>query len=218
MDKVSTQARREERRDARRASNRAEMLDAAERVFGAQGIREGSLRQIAELSGFSTAAIYLFFHNKQHLLAETLIRRGDELVAVLRAVARQEGSALDRLHLVIDATAVFFAGRPHFRELMRHVRGDAALTGPVLEAFANDVSSRFQQAMDVLASLVREGQEQKSIREGDPRALAHFYSVLINEYVLLQGDQALGALTADQFHAMVDGALRSPNRRPGRTR
>jgi AcrR family transcriptional regulator len=70
--------RKAERRATRRAENRTEILDAAERVFGEDGLRDGSMRKIATESGFSTAAIYLFFENKQDLVAETLSRRGGE--------------------------------------------------------------------------------------------------------------------------------------------
>src|SRR5450755_2820774 len=88
---------RARRRAARWAENRTDILDAAERVFGEEGLRAGSLRQIAFLSGFSTAAIYLFFENKQHLVSETLMRRGGELVGELRTVDGEDRSPLDKL-------------------------------------------------------------------------------------------------------------------------
>ena len=115
--------RRAERRAARRAENRTEILDAAEKVFGAKGLRDGSLREIGERSGFSTAAIYLFFDNKQHLIAETLTRRGDELIAVARDQAERDLAPLEKLHRIVDATALFFTERPNFRQLLRHLRG-----------------------------------------------------------------------------------------------
>ena len=104
----------------RRAENRTEILDAAERVFGEHGgVRDGSLREIALLSGFSTAAIYLFFDNKQHLLSETLIRRGAELVAAIQEVADCDLSPLDKLHRIVDVSVAFFEARPDFRQLLR---------------------------------------------------------------------------------------------------
>jgi AcrR family transcriptional regulator len=106
---------RSQRRAARRAENRSEILDAAERVFGEDGLRAGSLRRIAGLSGYSTAAIYKFFDSKQHLVAEVLIRRGDEYLVELREAARSAGTPLDRLHLIVDSAAAYFQARAHFR-------------------------------------------------------------------------------------------------------
>src|SRR5258708_40343367 len=83
--------RRAERRAARRVENRTEILDAAEKVFGANGLRDGSLREIGDESGFSTAAIYLFFDIKLDLVAETLWRRGAGLIGAGR---REAGGVL----------------------------------------------------------------------------------------------------------------------------
>jgi hypothetical protein len=65
--------------------------------------------------------------------------------------------------------------------------------------------------MGVLAGLVRDGQDVGEIRAGDARALAHLYSVLTNEFVLLTSadDADAGTLTSAQFHALIDGALRN---------
>jgi len=206
--------RRAERRAARRAENRGEILDAAEKVFGEDGIRDGSLRRIATESGFSTAAIYLFFDNKQDLVAETLTRRADELMVALSSDAALDLAPIDKLHEIIDTTVAFFAERPHFRDLLRHIRGGETITGPVLAEFDTDASPGFDDAMVLLASIVADGQEAGEIRAGDPRALAHLYSVLLNEFILLgmaKGSRT-GSLTSSQFHGLVDGALRLPSK------
>jgi AcrR family transcriptional regulator len=214
-DSSVTIDRRGERRAARRAENRSEILDAAEKVFGANGLRDGSLREIGEECGFSTAAIYLFFDNKQHLVAETLSRRGGELIEAVRREAERDLAPLEKLHRIVDATALFFSERPNFRLLLRHIRGGATITGPILAEFGSGASARFDEVMGVLTGLVRDGQQVGEIRNGDERALAHLYSVLINEFVLLTSsvDAGAGTLTLAQFHAFIDGALRAEAKR-----
>ena len=151
LDDIATQpdrrAQRRAQRQAQSRQNRIDILDAAEKVFGARGIHNGSLREIADEAGFSAAAIYLFFENKQHLLSETLTRRGDELLPIIRAVAEADHTPLEKLHVLIDDTVTFFDERPYFRRLMRHVRGDATITGPVLATFADRVNHRFEEAL-----------------------------------------------------------------------
>jgi len=196
---------RSRRRAARRAASTADILDAAERVFGEDGLRDGSLRRIAELSGYSTAAIYKFFDSKQHLVTETLNRRADEYLTEVRKAAASDGTALERLHLIVDAAAAYFSAQKNFSSLIRQVQGGAAILGPVLAAFADDVYGRYGQAMELMTDLVREGQESGEIRPSDPRALAHVASVLTNEFVL-----AALPLTREEFHAIFDGTLRTP--------
>jgi AcrR family transcriptional regulator len=202
---------RARRRAARRSENRTEILDAAERVFGEHGIRDGSLRQIALLSGFSTAAIYLFFENKQHLLAETLTRRGAELVGALQMAAESDVSPLDTLHRIIDVTWAFFEAHPDFRGLIRHITGGTAIVGPTLAEYASDVDGYFRKSMMLLAGVIGRGQEIGEIRDGSAFALAHLYSVLVNEHILLgsEGESNVVGLTPEQFHGLVDGALRN---------
>jgi AcrR family transcriptional regulator len=180
-------------------------------------VRDGSLREIALLSGFSTASIYLFFENKQHLLSETLTRRGAELVATLQTVAQVDLSPLDKLHRIIDVTGAFFEARPYFRGLIRHITGGAAIIGPALAEYAGEVDGYFAKAMTLLAGIVGDGQEVGEIRVGRASAIAHLYSVLTNEHVLL-GDGDESKLTPEQFHALVDGALRNPTNSPSSMR
>jgi len=197
---------RSRRRAARRAASTADILDAAEKVFSEDGLRDGSLRRIAELSGYSTAAIYKFFDSKQHLVTETLNRRADEYLTEVKRAADRDGTPLERLHLIVDAASAYFSAQKEFSSLVRQVQGGAAILGPVLAAFADDVYGRYGQAMEIMTDLVREGQQSGEIRTGDPRALAHLASVLTNEYVL-----ADLPLTKEQFHAIFDGALRVTN-------
>jgi hypothetical protein len=63
-----------------------------------------------------------------------------------------------------------------------------------------DLAGLGGQAMELMTDLVRQGQNSRAIRSGDPRALAHFASVLTNEYVL-----ADLPLTREEFHAVFDG-------------
>jgi len=209
--------RRTERRAARRAENRDDILNAAEGIFARSGIRDGSLREIAAESGFSTAGLYLFFENKHHLLAETLTRRGDELLALLRQTIATDAKPLEQLHEIIDATEAFYAARPEFLGLLGQLRGGHTITGPVLAGYAADVDARFSAVMDLLAEVVTDGQARGEIRTGDPHALAHLYSVLLNEQLFLELDATErgggAALSRDEFHAMVDGALRASGRR-----
>ena len=197
---------RSRRRAARRAASTADILNAAERVFSEDGLRDGSLRRIAELSGYSTAAIYKFFDSKQHLVAETLNRRADEYIEILRSVAASDGTALERLQWIVDAAAAYFSAQKNFSSLIRQVQGGAAILGPLLDIFADDVYGRYGQAMALMADLIREGQNDGDIRGGDPAALAHLASVLTNEYAL-----ADLTLTRAEFHAVLDGTLRAPH-------
>jgi AcrR family transcriptional regulator len=202
---MSVADRAEQRRASRRAENRSDILDAAERVFAAHGIQAGSVRKIGAESGFSAAAIYLFFDSKQQLLAETLTRRGDGLVTAIDAAAASGSDALDSLHRVIDATVEYFEAHPDFGRLVHRLRA--------LDEFGNSESPLFDHATRVLTDLVRTGQSTGQIRPGNPQGLAHVYEVLIHEHVVLAAADSppVANLTRSELHDFIDGALHRPD-------
>src|SRR6266852_4450145 len=109
MEKLEAEPdRRAKRRLARQSQSRTDILDAAEKVFGEYGIHDGSVRKIAVEAGFSAAAIYLFFDSKQHLLAETLTRRSDELIGIVHKAIDSELSPLDKLHQFVEVAVSYF--------------------------------------------------------------------------------------------------------------
>ena len=202
---------RARRRAAKAAVNRADILDAAERIFAERGLTEGSLRDIAKHSGFSTAAIYNYFDNKQHLLAETLVRRGTDLLDVIDTAAASDGSPMDRLHRIVDDTVAFFETYPDFRQILRHVRESEAIIASVLTEHAAD-RNIFPETLTLMTAVLEEGQRIGEIRDGSPGALIHLYMTLVNEHVYLAGsaNPGIGSLSLEQFHAVIDGALRRP--------
>jgi AcrR family transcriptional regulator len=207
----SADERRARRRAARLADNRADILDAAERTFAERGLSDGSLRDISKHSGFSTAAIYNYFDNKQHLLAETLSRRGTELLEVIGTAGAQSTSPLAKLHQIIDGTVAFFERYPDFRQMLRHVRAADTTVTEALTHYAADRLDLFTQTLALMTGIVEDGQHTGEIREGNPNALLHLYMALVYEHVFLStANPTTGALTLDQFHAFIDGALRQP--------
>ena len=197
------------RRAARREQSRTEILDAGERVFGEDGVKDGSLRRIAELSGYSVGAMYLFFDNKADLLAKTLARRGDEWGSAVLAISKSDASPLEKLHHVVGFASDYFSAHPSFRLLMSHVSRGSMVAGYNLAEPRDNDDTGFSAIMAALRSIVEDGQRREQIRSGNSTALAHLFSVLVNEYLLLRGTSDKGNLTESEFHAFVDGAIRA---------
>jgi AcrR family transcriptional regulator len=196
-----------QRKANRRSESRIEILDAAERVFGEYGLRDGSTRKIAYESGFSTASIYVLFENKKQLLAETLMRRSDELATITRASTSSKSTPLENLHRTFDAAIDFFERTPHFRLMLRQIRGGPTITWPILEEYSEEVHKRSLDAMDFISSIIRDGQEIGEIRSGNSYALAHLVSTLVTEFISSESEPN-GTLTRSEFHEFIDGSLR----------
>lgn len=201
---------RAQRKAARAADNRADILDAAERVFAEHGLRDGSLREIGAQSGFSTAAIYKYFENKDQLFAETLTRRGLALLDVIdRSAAGAPAEPMAQLHAIADGAIEFFEAFPDFRRMLRHVREPVPTIPSVIATYADERLERVGASFALMRSIIEAGQAAGEIRGGAPGTLLHFYTSLVYEQVFLAApDNPATALTTEQFHEMIDGALR----------
>jgi AcrR family transcriptional regulator len=199
------------RTELREALNRGLILDAAEEAFAERGYDGAPLRDIAARAGFSSAAVYLFFENKQDLYERVLLRRGDGLFEAMIGAARTEDTPLTRLHRMADVAIAYYRQWPHFARLV--AMAQATMHGSPLTMWKEhpdtEIRLAFQRAMDFEAQLVREGQQSGEIRGGDPHALAHLYSVLVNTYLTVGATEpSSGGLTTDEIHEILDSVLR----------
>jgi len=78
------------RREERRELTRAQLLDAAERVFAREGLRGASIETIAEEAGYSHGAIYSNFKGKEDLFLVLVEERIDARLAQVYAAADDE--------------------------------------------------------------------------------------------------------------------------------
>jgi AcrR family transcriptional regulator len=88
------------------------IMDAARRVFEAEGLDGASLRAIATAAGYTPAALYFHFESKEAIYAEVLRQSLAELgKAVARAIARARTPA-DQLRAAAMAFFRYYADNP----------------------------------------------------------------------------------------------------------
>ena len=105
------------RRKAVSDHKRELILDAARKVFEADGLEGASLRAIAGAAGYTPAALYFHFESKEAIYAEVL--RGslaDLEQAVNRSVARTK-TPVDRLRAAAMAFFRYYAENPRDLDL-----------------------------------------------------------------------------------------------------
>jgi len=113
-----------------RETARLAILDAAERVFAAQGFDGARVDDIAAAAGVSVGTLYNYFGDRQQLLIALLDRRRQEVVARLDEVLRegQDGPFPQLIeHFVRAFLGHFDDHRPLFQLAMEeetsHLRG-----------------------------------------------------------------------------------------------
>ncbi len=105
------------RRKAVSDLKRGLILDAARRVFEAEGLEGASLRAIAAEAGYTPAALYFHFESKEAIYAEVLRNSLASLeTAIDRAIARAR-TPTDRLQAAAMAFFRFYADNPRDLDL-----------------------------------------------------------------------------------------------------
>lgn len=105
-------------RSARKAKGlghlrRAEILEAAERVFLSYGFEGATIRRIAEEVGVSSTALYMHFHDKGEILVEICEGAFARLLAQNREISALDVDPVLRVRRMLDAYMRFAFDNPN---------------------------------------------------------------------------------------------------------
>ena len=200
---VDKPSRREQRRLQHQDLSRAQLLDAAEEVFGRKGFHEATLKEVAELAEFSVGSVYSFFDNKDDLFRQIFVRRGEEFMPGLRAVVEDPGAdPVAQLHGLVDFEVGFFRQHPRFGRLyLRYSNATAQANDREADVA---VAGNYEESMRLQADLFARGQQAGEFRPGDPEVLARLFSGLIAAYQALDPAVMSDVPGADERLALAD--------------
>lgn len=208
-------SRREERRLLQQDLSRNQLLDAAEEVFGRKGFHETTLKEVAELAEFSVGSVYSFFENKDDLFRQIFLRRGEEFMPAMRALLQRDGAdPVAQLHALVDFEIGFFRDHPRFGRL--YLRYSSATMLSADREIDVVMRERYDESMQLQATLFRRGQAAGAFRDGDPEVLARLFSGVMSAYqaldpAVVSDEPGAGERFAlDDLHDLVERAFVAP--------
>jgi AcrR family transcriptional regulator len=92
---------------------RAEILQAAERIFVRDGYQGATIRKIADEVGVSSTALYMHFRDKDDILLEICAGAVGALLAQNTEIAARPVDAIARVRLILDAYMRFGLENPN---------------------------------------------------------------------------------------------------------
>jgi AcrR family transcriptional regulator len=92
---------------------RAEILEAAERIFVRDGYQGATIRKIADEVGVSSTALYMHFRDKDEILLEICEGAIGALLAQNTEIAARPIDAVSRVRLMLDAYMRFAFANPN---------------------------------------------------------------------------------------------------------
>ncbi len=152
------------------------LLDAARDALLAVGWSRTTLTDIARRAGVSRMTIYRRWSDTDSLLGDLMTREWRSLLALT-----DEGTCLDRLVHAVTGTVAAMRGNPLFSRLLE-------LDPELLLPYLLQRPGRSQLlVLDLLADLIRAGQEEGSVRDGDPDLLARTILLLSHGFAISAG-------------------------------
>ena len=97
---------------------RAEILQAAERIFVADGYEGATIRKIADEVGVSSTALYMHFADKDRILLEICDRAMGQLMEINRQIAQRPIDAVSRVRAMLEAYVAFATANPNAYRLV----------------------------------------------------------------------------------------------------
>lgn len=108
---------------------RAEILDAAERIFVECGYEGATIRKIADEVGLSSTALYMHFRDKSEILAEICRGAFARLTALTAQIETDDAPVEARLRRMLEAYARFGLENPNAYRLIYMTRPEEARGG-----------------------------------------------------------------------------------------
>jgi len=97
---------------------RAEILEAAERIFVADGYEGATIRKIADDVGVSSTALYMHFRDKDEILHEICLNAMQALLEQNSEIAAGPGDAVTRLRVLLEAYVAMGLDHPNAYRLV----------------------------------------------------------------------------------------------------
>jgi TetR/AcrR family fatty acid metabolism transcriptional regulator len=146
---------------------RDRILKAAIKVFAKNGFYATRVSEIAKAAGVADGTIYLYFKNKDDVLI-TIFEDGiNRLLVILREVAESDEPFEDRITRIIELQLGLLEDQ---RDLAEVITVNLRQSSRLLKQYATPL---FMQYIDVIAGVVRQGQEDGAFRKDlNPRVVA----------------------------------------------
>jgi AcrR family transcriptional regulator len=141
------------------AEKRQRILDAAVKVFANQGFTAGRISDIADEAGVAHGLVYHYFDSKEAILDELFTQRWRLLLAQIAEIGRRDLPARDKLERVASFIVESYRYDP---ELMRVIIVEVTRA---VNTFGRTHLAEIREAYEMIAAIVREGQESGELRD-----------------------------------------------------
>jgi len=157
------------RREREKAVHRQEILDAAIKVFAKKGFYEATLDEVAQEAEFSKGAIYLYFSNKEDLLATIVSDSLEKWTEIYNSTITGKGSFREELTAMFNGVAERIFSHPELFTLISVQH--ASLFSALSQEKRNEACKIHDKIWESFNERVKMAIENEELRDLPPKAI-----------------------------------------------
>ncbi len=200
-------ARRKEREFNLR---RADILDAAVKIFAAKGFHNATVAEIAASSGFAIGTLYQFFAGKEQLYSALLTEKLTAMYAAIRAAVGGASDIVGKIEQLVDSQFRFVEENAEFCGIF--VRGDYLSLSEGSAELRAGIRRDYARHVAFIAEVLRTGIRAGVLREMDPTTMATALTGIVNSYasqwIALAETESLRRKTSSALAIFLEGVRR----------
>lgn len=178
-----------------------EILDATRKVVSEIGYPGASMERIAHEAGISKGTIYLYFKNKEALLAATFRDSFERFLGEVEAATAASDTCDDKIRAVTKTAFQFTEANLAFYSALQEARPELGSTAAFNEA-SEEVFKEIESFEQLVTGLVQQGIDAGVYREIEAARCARFLRHLIrgaNTEVMIERSSPLPENEIDQL-------------------
>lgn len=201
-----------------RAEKREKILEAAIRTFAKSGFHQSRVTDIAQEAGVADGTIYLYFRNKDDVLISIF---EEKMAGILARMREQLAAITDPAERLREFIYFHLSQMERHRNLAEIFQVELRLSSKFMKEYQ---PKQLTEYLELLASIVREGQEQGLFRpELNPAVLKRVIFGAMDElalnWVLTRGRRYDLTRNAEELSGLfLRGILVEPDRYQARKR
>ncbi len=197
----------QERKRRDRERRRQEILIAARRVFSAKGLNKATMEDIANAAELSPGTLYLYFKNKNELVASLSVKILEFMTIRLQDVLAQEELPPDeKLPQVLQVFFDMYDFDPLILINLFHLQSSETLKNlspPVL----NEIKTLSGRALGMVSEIFEEGVKEGVFVDRHPVALADGIWGLFSGIILWEESKRMIDQDKDHLRASLETAF-----------
>jgi len=186
----------------RESKREREILEAARVLFSKKGYSDTTLQEIAERVGITKGTIYLYFQNKEDLIASVIEEEVQKLLDDLTKIKNAD-MPVDRMLTEMILKILERLGRK--REIYRLLNPDVVRMTPSLrKVFKKRLRPFFERGIEVIQETLDEGIEEKVFKPMDSFKVANILQAMV---IGLLRSWALGARVKEEDRELLKNLI-----------